>query len=269
MKKFNKLLLFIIIFVMLSIQPVMARTVFYDTFNHWAESDINFASNTLKVFNGYEDFTFRPENNITRAEFIAILARTAYRQNQMREIYTSDMSYSDMSNKHWSYTFIISMYEHLKTGEFTLKDIFPGDNFYPDKAITREETAALLSAFCKDAIYDNPLSLSDVSSGSKYYKTIQRLTNAGIIVGYEDNTFKGKNNITRAESASMIRRVYTDRSEEHTSELLRAKICILISEIMILTLPTLTTKDLLRQRKPWNMFHSGVLYSLRIRFFMI
>ena len=210
LKKFNKLLLFIIIFVMLSIQPVMARTVFYDTFNHWAESDINFASNTLKVFNGYEDFTFRPENNITRAEFIAILARTAYRQNQMREIYTSDMSYSDMSNKHWSYTFIISMYEHLKTSEFTLKDIFPGDNFYPDKAITREETAALLSAFCKDAIYDNPLSLSDVSSGSKYYKTIQRLTNAGIIVGYEDNTFKGKNNITRAESASMIRRVYTD-----------------------------------------------------------
>ena len=69
----------------------MAKQVFYDTFNHWAESDINFTSNTLKVFKGYGDFTFRPENNITRAEFITILARTAYRQNQMKEIYTSEI----------------------------------------------------------------------------------------------------------------------------------------------------------------------------------
>lgn len=188
----------------------MAKTVFYDTFNHWAESDINFASNTLKVFKGYGDFTFRPENNITRAEFITILARTAYRHNQMKEIYISDMSYSDISDKHWSYTFIISMNEHLKTNEFTLKDIFPGSNFYPDRAITREETAALIAAFCKDSIYDNPIRFSDVPAYSKYYNVIQRLTNAGIIVGYEDNTFKGNNNITRAEAASMIRRVHTD-----------------------------------------------------------
>ncbi len=188
----------------------MAKTVYYDTFNHWAESDINFASNTLKVFRGYGDFTFRPENNITRAEFITILARTAYRQNQMKEIYTSDMSYNDMSDKHWSYTFIISMNEHLKTNEYTLKDIFSGSDFYPDRAITREESAALLSAFCKDAIYDNPLTFNDVAASNKYYNVIQRLTNAGIIVGYEDNTFKGNNNITRAEAASLIKRVYMD-----------------------------------------------------------
>ncbi len=210
MKKFRNLLLLIIIFSVLSIKPAMAKTVFYDTFNHWAESDINFASNTIKAFKGYGDFTFRPENNITRAEFITILARTAYTQNQMKEIYTSDMSYNDMSNKHWSYTFIISMNEHLKTNDFTLKDIFTGSNFYPDKAITREESTALLSAFCKDAIYDNPLTFKDVAASNKYFNIIQRLTNAGIIVGYEDNTFRGNNNITRAEAASLIKRVYMD-----------------------------------------------------------
>ncbi len=210
MGKFKKLLLLIIIFSVLSIQPALAKQVFYDTFNHWAESDINFASNTLKVFRGYGDFTFRPENNITRAEFITILARTAYRQNQMKEIYTSDMSYDDMSNEHWSYTFIISMNEKLKTNKFTLQNIFTGRNFNPDRAITREESAALLAAFCKDAIYDNPLKFSDVNTNNKYYEEIQRLTNAGIIVGYSDNSFKGNNNITRAEAASMIKRVYLD-----------------------------------------------------------
>jgi len=210
LRKFKKLLLLIIIFIVLSIQPAAARTVFYDTFNHWAENDINFASHTINVFRGYGDFTFRPENNITRAEFITILSRTAYKHNQMVEIYTADLSYSDMSDKHWSYTFIISMNEHLKTNNFTLQDIFPGSNFYPDRAITREESAALIAAFCKDSIYDNPLTFTDVPFNNKYYTEIQRLVNAGIIIGYENNTFRGNTNITRAEAASLIRRVYTD-----------------------------------------------------------
>jgi hypothetical protein len=194
----------------LSIKPALARTVFYDTFNHWAESDINFASNTINVFKGYGDFTFRPENDITRAEFITILSRTAYKYNLMKEIYTGDLSYRDMSMKHWSYTFIISMNEYLKTNKFTLQDIFPGSNFYPDRAITREESAALIAAFCKDAIYDNPLRFSDVTTGNKYYNEIQRLCNSGILVGYEDNTFRGNTNITRAEAASLIKRIYLD-----------------------------------------------------------
>jgi len=195
----------------LSIQPALAKTVYYDTYNHWAEKDIDFASNTLKVFNGYGDFTFKPENNITRAEFITILAKTAYRQNQMNEIYTSSMSYSDMSNKHWSYTFVISMYEHLKTnGDYSFSDIFSGANFYPDKMITREEASALIAVFCKNAIYDNNLNFKDVSKTDNFYEEIKRLYNAGIVTGYEDGTFKGTDNITRAESAALIRRVYND-----------------------------------------------------------
>lgn len=211
MKKFIKLLLLITVFIVLSVQPAMAKTVYYDTYNHWASSDIDFTSNTLKVFKGYGDFTFRPENNITRAEFITILSKTAYRQNKMNEIYTSDMPYSDMTNQHWSYTFIISMYEHLKTNQdYTFEDIFPGSNFYPDKAITREESVALIAAFCKDAIYDNPLNFNDIRNNSKYYNEIKRLYNAGIVSGYEDRTFKGNNNITRAESAALIKRVFYD-----------------------------------------------------------
>jgi hypothetical protein len=195
----------------LSIQPALAKTVYYDTYNHWAANDIDFASNTLKVFKGYGDFTFKPENNITRAEFITILAKTAYRQNQMNEVYTSDMNYNDMSNQHWSYTFVISMYEHLKTNQdFSFKDIFAGTNFYPDRPITREESAALLAVFCKDAIYDNSVNFKDLSSSNRFYNEIKRLYNAGIITGYEDGTFKGNNNITRAESAALIKRVYND-----------------------------------------------------------
>lgn len=221
MRRLNKLLLLLIIFTVFSVQPAFAKTVYYDTYNHWAESEIDFASNTLKVFKGYGDFTFKPENNITRAEFITILARTAYRQNQMNEVYTSDMSYSDMSGKHWSHTFVISMYEHLKgNGNFSFRDIFPGTNFNPDKAITREESAALIAAFCKESIYDNPLALKDVTTSNRFYNEIKRLNNAGVVVGYEDNTFRGNTNITRAEAAALIKRVYLDIKTSDSSKYL-------------------------------------------------
>ncbi|WP_313344801.1 S-layer homology domain-containing protein [Sedimentibacter sp.] len=221
MNKFIKLLLLITIFNVLSIQPALAKTVYYDTYNHWAASDIDFASNTLNVFKGYGDFTFRPENNITRAEFITILAKTAYSQKQMNEVYTSDMSYSDMSDKHWSYTFVISMYERLKSNkDYSFYDVFKGSDFYPDRPITREESAALLAVFNKETIYDNNLNFKDVSTNNKYYNEIKRLYNSGIISGYEDGTFKGSNNITRAESAALINRVYQDIKTSDSSKYL-------------------------------------------------
>ena len=210
--KMKKLLFFTIIFLVLSIQPCLAKAVYYDTYGHWAEEDIGFTSNNLKVFKGYGDLTFRPENEITRAEFITILARTAYKLNTMNEVYTSNMEYSDISNVHWSYTYVISMYEHLTrtNKDYSFKNIFPGTDFYPDKPITREEAVALIAAFSKDSIYDNPLIFSDVSKDYKYYNELKRLFNAGIVAGYENNTFRASVKITRAESAALIKRVYYD-----------------------------------------------------------
>ncbi|MDD2494492.1 MAG: S-layer homology domain-containing protein [Tissierellia bacterium] len=221
--KFKKVLFFIIILLVLSIQPGLAKTVYYDIYGHWATDDINFASNTLKVFKGYGDLTFRPENEITRAEFITILARTAYKQNKMNEVYTSSMAYNDMSMKHWSYTFVISMYEHFAKNnkDYSFKDIFPGNYFYPDSAIKREEAVALVAAFSDKSIYDNPLNFSDISTNHKYYNQIKRLYNAGIISGYKDNTFRGNAKITRAESAALIKRVYNDIKTSDSSKYLK------------------------------------------------
>jgi hypothetical protein len=206
-----KILLLTLVFLVLSIQPGLASTVFYDTYGHWAETDIDYAVNTLKVFKGYGDFTFKPENDITRAEFIAILVRTASKQNKMNEVYTSNMAYNDMSSSHWSYTYVISMYEHLKSKEdYTFVDIFPGGNFNPNEPITRMEAAALIAVFSNSPIYDNPLPFSDVEESNKYYDELEILYNSEIIKGYSDNTFQGGSYITRAESAALIKRIYDD-----------------------------------------------------------
>lgn len=217
----KKLLFFTLIFIVLSIQPSYANTVFYDTYDHWAENDIRWSTDTLKVFKGYGDLTFRPDNNITRSEFITILARTAYKLNMMKEVYTSNMAYTDMS-EHWSYTYIISMYEHYNKNNknYSFKNIFPGNSFYPDKPITREEAVLLVSIFCKKPIYDNPLTFVDVNDGYKYYNELKKLTNSGIVTGYEDNTFRGSTKISRAESAALIKRIYYDMKTSDSSKYL-------------------------------------------------
>lgn len=217
----RKLLFFTLIFIVLSIQPSYANTVFYDTYDHWAEDDIKWSTDTLKVFKGYGDLTFRPENNITRAEFVTILARTAYKLNAMKEIYTSNMAYNDMS-EHWSYTYIISMYEYCNKNNknYSFTNIFPGNSFYPDKPITREEAVALIAIFCKEPIYNNPLQFSDVNENYKYYNELKKLTNSGVVSGYKDNTFRGDTKITRAESAALIKRIYYDVKTSNSSKYL-------------------------------------------------
>ena len=45
-----------------------------DTEGHWASDVIDELSNK-KIINGYSDGTFKPDNSVTRAEFIAIVNR--------------------------------------------------------------------------------------------------------------------------------------------------------------------------------------------------
>lgn len=211
LKKFFKQLLFIIIINALFILPSFGAVVYYDTYEHWAVDDINFASNTIKVFKGYGDLTFRPEQNITRAEFITILSKTAYLQNKMSEVYKGNMPYNDFTHSHWSYTFVLSMYDYMKSnGNYSFEDIFEGNKFYPNQPITRYEAASLTAALCDVVLYDNLVTFTDVPSDYKFFDSIKKLHNANIIKGYENNTFNGDGKITRAESAALINRIYNE-----------------------------------------------------------
>ncbi|MEK4249416.1 S-layer homology domain-containing protein [Paenibacillus sp. FSL W7-1287] len=77
MKKVLSIVLSVALLLSLSIQvgrtPVHAATIsFSDIQGHWAESSINNAV-TQGYVNGYTDGSFRPENSLTRAEFMKML----------------------------------------------------------------------------------------------------------------------------------------------------------------------------------------------------
>ena len=89
-------LLLVTLMCLLSFSTVFAAT-FTDVDGHWAESSIERWTEE-EVVNGYEDNTFKPENNVTRAEFVAMIVR------MLQPTETADLAaYNDVEVTAWYY----------------------------------------------------------------------------------------------------------------------------------------------------------------------
>lgn len=77
--------------------------------------------------------------------------------------------------------------------------------FKPGQNITRQDAAKLLALVLDlDVKNVSDPGFKDVSKTSPYYSYIAALVEAGIISGYEDNTFKPGDSLTRAQMAKII-----------------------------------------------------------------
>lgn len=87
---------------------------------------------------------------------------------------------------------------------------YPDGNVRPDGNITRAEVATIFFRMLTDEsradCWSQTNSYSDVKSGAWYNNAVSTLSNAGIITGYEDGTFKPDAPITRAEFAAIAAR---------------------------------------------------------------
>lgn len=80
---------------------------------------------------------------------------------------------------------------------------YPDGTFSPNSYITREEAAAMLAKLNMYYMAITPAPFSDTQS-SWAKEAIEKLQIRQITSGYEDNTYRPKNNITRAEFATMF-----------------------------------------------------------------
>ena len=82
----------------------------------------------------------------------------------------------------------------------------------PEGDITRAEVATiffrLLTDESRDAFWSQTNDYTDVPADAWYNNAVSTLTNAGILDGYEDGTFKPDSNITRAEFATIAVRFF-------------------------------------------------------------
>ena len=159
---------------------------------------------------GYPDGTVRPNDNITRAEVASIFFRLL--TEEVRNANLSEVNdFADIKDTAWHNTPISTM---TKLG--IVKGRYPG-KFVPDANITRAEFAVICARF-DDSEYKVVDTFTDIS-GHWAEAEIHEAAAHGWIKGYEDNTFKPDQYITRAEAMTLINRVL-NRLPESKEDLL-------------------------------------------------
>ena len=194
----KKLLLLLCFVIIITGMPVIATVTFSDIEGHWAKPYIDTLS-PIGVVNGYPDGTFAPEGKIKRMEFIAIVVNALKADKR-----------TTSANEYWGTPFAesalaLKLIQESEYGGLTQTHL--------EMPITREEMASIITnAFLLSSpkpsaadLEKASLSLTDIHLVSPEYKE-QALTAIalGIITGYpEDQTFRPKNNSTRAESTAV------------------------------------------------------------------
>ncbi|ALS25071.1 S-layer homology domain-containing protein [Paenibacillus naphthalenovorans] len=187
------------------ITAVVAK--FKDVSGHWAESVIAKAYD-LKLISGYEDGTFRPNGQITRAEFAAILSRATKLPTA-----TGSDPFNDMKG-HWAESAVTQL---VAQGFINPSD-YP-NGFNPNTQLTRYEmmkwianglmksNASFKQAFedTKNTLLPTPEAVKGQISADKVpYMALVRGTD--IITGFEDGSLRPQNTTTRAEVAAILLR---------------------------------------------------------------
>ncbi|MDR0424407.1 MAG: S-layer homology domain-containing protein [Clostridiales Family XIII bacterium] len=177
-------------------QPSYAAASFPDIAGHWAEGEVMSATNHGYI-NGYVDGTFRPDNPISRAEFVKII-NTAMYYTEMTNI-----AYKDVPVNEWYF------YEVQKAQR---AGYIQGDDsglFRPDAQITREETAVILGRISDEG--DSNFSLTgvrDVSRVSDWaMEGVRRAYSLGYMNGDTNANFNPAAPLRRGEAVKIINRV--------------------------------------------------------------
>ena len=130
---------FLTVLMLLSVIFINATAQAAQTFkdidsNHWAFWYIKTLSEEGVVV-GYPDGTFRPESNITKAEF-ATMAIKALKQD--KAVVKTPYSFLDVPKDYWAHDMI------QKAAYFELVKCTTEGNFYPDQTVSRAQVISIV-----------------------------------------------------------------------------------------------------------------------------
>lgn len=157
---------------------------------------------TKPYASGYDDGSFLPNNNITRGELAAMIARLSYGDDLPDGMYQA--SFPDVDSDAWFNKYI---------GYLEDKDVLSGyedGTFRPMDTITRGEISAVIARAQRyDLISYNNI-FTDVTENDWAKDYIETLADKNIVSGYEDGTFGPYSPLIRAEAVAIINRVLVE-----------------------------------------------------------
>lgn len=147
---------------------------------------------------GYGNGEVQPQNSITRAEVAAIFFRLLEDSIRSKN-FTHQNDFSDVAADAWYCSSVSTL------SRMGIIAGYPDGTFRPNAPITRAEFAAIATRFDNNGD-KTPVSFTDII-GHWAEGEITVAANHGWVSGYGDNTFRPQNQITRAETMSLVNRV--------------------------------------------------------------
>ncbi|MDO4793417.1 MAG: S-layer homology domain-containing protein [Filifactor alocis] len=149
------------------------------------------------IISGREDRRFHPDEKISRAEFVTLLAKSSGDETQ-----ESKTSFEDVQQGDWYYHYVRWAKE---------KDLVAGykNEFRPNDPITREEIAVILKSYyhqyATDQTTDEKEGFEDEKDISLWARdAVDMMKNTGVISGNEKHRFMPKKHASRAEAVQML-----------------------------------------------------------------
>jgi len=163
--------------------------------NQWFSSHVSYLY-FKKQINGYDDGTFKPSKEITRAEAVALLGRAKGLNGEERIT-----TFSDVGSKNFASGYIQSaMEEGILSG-------FPDGTFKPSQPVTRAEMAILIqNAYQFTSDSNLFLNFTDMNTGMASYEAIQALVQKGIAKGVTPTQFQPQSHMTRSTYSVFLAR---------------------------------------------------------------
>lgn len=179
------------ILMMLFSAPSIFAIEFGDVKGNWAEEYISWCS-AKNIIKGYEDGTFKPARNITNAEFAVMLSRAI----EATPVAIVDVNYTDVKPKDWFYAAVRNL-----VGFKILENV---GEFKPNEFITRDTAFKWMGKVVSFDVKNDVISKFTDSNKVKNPNEFSKLIALDVVGGYEDNTLRPENLITRAEAAKLF-----------------------------------------------------------------
>ena len=176
---------------------------FSDIYQHFAKDDIVYSAKQ-GIMKGVTNTLFEPEGTLTRAQAAAVAVRML---PQLGAGQRATRIFSDVGG-HWAEA---EIEQAVAAG---LLEGYPDGTFRPEVQMSREEMAVLLARMIQlDYSNTQKPAFSDVAEERWSYEEITALAGAGILLGYEDSSFRPERGLTRGEMAALVHRVIEQQTE--------------------------------------------------------
>lgn len=196
MQRKSVLVLLLSMCIVLSLTTYAFAANFTDLSGHWAEGSINKWA-AKGIAGGYADGTFKPNQQVSRAEFVALVNRAFAIGSS-----TAAAGFTDVKENQWYYKEVAAAKAASYIGGYS------DGTFRPSQAISRQEAASILVRLLKlQTTTEGVASFNDAAQIQTWAQgSVGAVFKSGLMHGFPDNTFRPLKSITRAEAVVSLDR---------------------------------------------------------------